>query len=161
REWGGGGLWDIGCYSVNLSRMLFGEEPAAVSAALVRDPVSGVDVVASGTLAFPSGVASFTAAIQAEPDQRVHVYGTEGRIQVEIPFNIPPELPTRLFLTTGRNAPEACETEVIELPAADPYACQADAFAAAALDGAPSPLPVSDAIGNVRVLTDLFAAAGS
>ncbi len=160
-EWGGGGLWDIGCYSVNLSRMLFGEEPTAVTAALVRDPVSGVDVVATGTLAFPSGVASFTAATQAEPDQRVHIYGTEGRIAIEIPFNIPPELPTRVLLTTGRGAPEAYQTEVIEVPAADPYACQADAFAAAVLDGAPSPLPLSDAIGNVRVLTDLLAAARS
>ena len=161
REWGGGGLWDIGCYSVNLSRMLFGEEPTAVTAALVRDPISGVDIVATGTLAFPSGVASFTAATQAEPDQRVHVYGTEGRITIEIPFNIPPQLPTRVLLTTGRKAPEAYDTEVIEIPAGDPYAFQADAFAAAVLDGAPSPLPVSDAIGNVRTLVRLFEAAGS
>jgi hypothetical protein len=58
-------------------------------------------------------------------------------------------------------APEAYRTEVIEVPAADPYACEADAFAASVLDGAPSPLPLSDAIGNVRVLTGLFAAAGS
>ena len=160
-EWGGGGLWDIGCYSVNLSRMLFGEEPDAVSASLVRDPVSGVDVVATGTLAFPTGVASFTCATLVEPDQRVHVYGSEGRIDVEIPFNIPPTLPTRVFLTTGRNAPEAQETETFELPPADPYACQADAFAAAVLDGAPSPLPLSDAIANVRVIERLFAAARS
>jgi predicted dehydrogenase len=160
-EWGGGGLWDIGCYSVNLSRMLFGEEPGAVSAALVRDPVSGVDVVATGTLAFPSGIASFTCATLVEPDQRVHVYGSEGRIAIEIPFNVPPTLPTRVSLTTGRNAPEAQDTETFELPPADPYACQADAFAAAILDGAPSPLPLSDAIANARVLEWLFAAAGS
>jgi predicted dehydrogenase len=158
-EWGGGGLWDIGCYSVNLSRMLFGEEPGAVSAALVRDPVSGVDVVATGTLAFPTGVASFTCATLVEPDQRVHVYGSEGRIDIEIPFNIPPTLPTRVLLTTGRNAPEAQDTETFELPPADPYACQADAFAAAILDGAPSPLPLWDAIANARVIERLFAAA--
>jgi predicted dehydrogenase len=161
KAWGGGGLWDIGCYTVNLSRMLFGEEPDAVSAALVRDPESGVDILASGTLAFRSGLASFTVGTQTEPDQRVHVYGTEGRITIEIPFNIPPELPTRVLVTTGRNAPEAYETEVMTIPAADPYACEVDAFAAAVLDDTPSPLPLSDAIGNVRVLTDLFVAAGS
>jgi predicted dehydrogenase len=160
-DWGGGGLWDIGCYSVNLSRMLFGEEPDTVAASLVRDPVSGVDIVASGILAFPSGVASFTVATQVEPDQRVHVYGTEGRITIEIPFNIPPQLPTRVLLTTGRRAPEAWQTEVIAIPAGDPYAFQADAFAAAVLDGSPSPLPLADALGNVRTLVRLFAAAGS
>jgi predicted dehydrogenase len=158
-EWGGGGLWDIGCYSVNLSRMLFGDEPEAVSAALVRDPISGVDVVATGTLAFATGVASFTCATLVEPDQRVHLYGSEGRIDIEIPFNIPPTLPTRVFLTTGRNAPEAQETETFELPPVDQYACQADAFAAAILDGAPPPLPLSDAIANARVLERLFQAA--
>ena len=109
-----------------------------MSAALVRDPVSGVDVVATGTLAFPTGVASFTCATRVEPDQRVHIYGTEGRIEIEIPFNIPPTLPTRVFADDGpqrtRGAPE---TETFELPPADPYACEADAFAAAVLDGAP------------------------
>jgi predicted dehydrogenase len=161
REWGGGGLWDIGCYSVNLSRMLFGEEPTGVTAALVRDPGTGVDILATGTLAFPSGLASFTVGTQTEPDQRVHIYGTEGRIMIEIPFNIPPELPTRVLLTTGRRVPEAYDTEVITIPAADPYAAQADAFAAAVLDGAPSPLPLTDSLGNVRTLLRLFEAAGS
>jgi predicted dehydrogenase len=155
--YGGGGLWDIGCYLVNLSRMLFGGEPRDVSASFVRDPATGVDIVASGTLAFEGGLASFTCATQLEPDQRVHVYGTEGRISVGIPFNIPPTLPTSVSLTTGRNAPEAWDTESIEIPAADPYACQADAFAAAVLDGAPSPLPIADALANARVLERLFA----
>jgi len=157
--YGGGGLWDIGCYCVNLSRMLLDGEPATVSASLIRDAASGVDVVASGTMAFGNGIASFTCATQLEPDQRVHVYGTEGRILVEIPFNIPPSLPTRILLTTGRRAPEAWQTEVLEIPAADAYAAQADAFAASVLDGEPSPLPLSDALGNVRTLERLFAAA--
>jgi predicted dehydrogenase len=160
-EWGGGGLWDIGCYSVNLSRMLFDSEPAAVSAALVRDPVSGVDVLATGTMAFPAGVASFTCATLLEPDQRVHVYGSDGRIDIEIPFNIPPLLATRVFLTTGRNAPEAQATETFELPPADQYARQADAFAATILDGAPSPLPLADTIANTRVIERLFLAGES
>jgi len=160
-DWGGGGLWDIGCYCVNLSRMLFGGEPGTVSASLVRDPASGVDIVATAFMAFETGLASFTVATQLEPDQRVHLYGTEGRILVEIPFNIPPDRPTRVLLTTGRRPPEDPGTEVFEVPAADPYACEADAFAAAVLDGEPSPLPLSDAIGNVRVLQRLFAAAGS
>ena len=50
--YGGGALFDIGCYSVNLSRMLFGAEPERVEAAIIRDPASGVDVLTSGLLQF-------------------------------------------------------------------------------------------------------------
>jgi predicted dehydrogenase len=157
--YGGGALYDIGCYCVNLSRMLFGSEPVDVAASLVRDPATGVDILTSGHLAFADGIASFTCATQAEPDQRVHVYGTQGRITIPIPFNIPPTLPTEITLTTGRQAPEAYETETFAFEPADPYACEADAFAAAILDGAPAPVPMSDAIANLRVIERLFAAA--
>jgi predicted dehydrogenase len=49
-EAGGGALFDIGCYSVNLSRMLFGAEPIRVSAGIVRDPALGVDTLTSAIL---------------------------------------------------------------------------------------------------------------
>ena len=156
--YGGGALYDIGCYSVNLSRMLFDAEPDSVSAAIVRDPASGVDVLTSGTLAFPGGVASFTCATRAETDQRVHVYGTGGRISIEIPFNIPPDRPTRVFVTQGGDPPVAPATETLEFAPADPYACEADAFAAAILAGAPAPVAPADAIANLRVIERLFAA---
>ncbi len=157
--YGGGALMDIGCYCVNLSRLLFGGEPVDVAASVVRDPASGVDILASGTMAFEAGLASFSVATQAEPDQRVHIYGTEGRISIDIPFNIPPELPTRIHLTTGRQAPERYRTEIFELAPADPYACEADAFAAAILEGRPAPVPMSDAIANMRVIERLVASA--
>jgi predicted dehydrogenase len=41
----------------------------------------------------------------------------------------------------------------------DPYAAQAEAFARVVLDGAPLPIPVSDAVGNLRVIEAIFAAA--
>ncbi len=157
--YGGGALMDIGCYCVNLSRLLFGSEPVDVAASVVRDPASGVDILASGTMAFDAGLASFSVATQAEPDQRVHIYGAEGRITVDIPFNIPPELPTRVRLTTGRRAPEAYQTEIFELAPADPYACEADAFAAAILEGGPCPVPMADAVANMRVIERLLASA--
>ena len=157
-DYGGGALYDIGCYSVNLSRMLFGAEPHGVSASIARDPASGVDVLTSGTLAFADGVASFTCATRLEADQRVHVYGTLGRAEVEIPFNIPPTLPTRVLVTAGGDPPVAPATETLEFAPADPYACEADAFAAAILEGRPAPVPPTDAIANLRVIERLFAA---
>src|SRR4029450_11003981 len=102
---GGGALYDIGCYSVNLSRMLFGTEPVRIQGSVTRDPVTGIDTLTSGILGFADGLATFTCAIRAEPDQRVPIYGANGRISFEIPFNIPPDLPMRVFVSAGGGAP--------------------------------------------------------
>jgi predicted dehydrogenase len=157
--YGGGALYDIGCYSVNLSRMLFGTEPERVEAAIIRDRESGVDILASGLLRFPDGIATFTCSTRAEPDQQVHIYGTSGRISVDIPFNIPPDRPTRIRVTAGGDPPVAPATETIEFEAADPYGVEAECFAAAILDGGPLPTPSEDALANLRVIEAIFAAA--
>jgi predicted dehydrogenase len=159
RAFGGGALFDIGCYSVNLSRMLFGSEPTRVSASVVRDPVSGVDVLTSAILEFPDGVATFTCSTRAEPDQQVHVYGTAGRISVGIPFNIPPDRPTHVYLAAGGDPPVAPAVETLTFEPADPYAVEAEQFAAAVLDGAELPAPPEDAVANLRVIERLFEAA--
>ena len=156
---GGGALYDIGCYSVNLSRMLFDGEPTRVDAIVVRDPLNGTDVVASGILAFGDGLASFTCSTRLEDDQRVDIYGTAGRISIEIPFNIPPDRPTRLFVTAGGEPPVAPDTETLTFETADPYTVEAEAFALAVLEGRPVPVPPSDAIGNLRVIERILASA--
>jgi predicted dehydrogenase len=158
REYGGGALFDIGCYSVNLSRLLFGGEPTRVEASILRDPVSGVDIVTSGLLEFGVGIATFTCSTRAEDDQRVHVVGTEGRIAIGIPFNIPPDRPTQVLVTHGGEPPVAPATEVLTFAAADPYTVQAERFADAVLDGGPTPVPPSDAVANLRVIERLFMA---
>jgi predicted dehydrogenase len=159
REYGGGALMDIGCYSVNLSRMLFGAEPDRIEASITRDPASGVDVLTSALLGFGDGVATFTCSTRAEPDQRVHVYGTEGRLSVGIPFNIPPDRPTEVSVTAGGDPPVAPDTEVLTFEASDEYTVQAEAFAGAVLDGGPVPLPPEDSIANMRVIEAIVAAA--
>ena len=155
-ETGGGALYDIGCYCVNLSRMLFGAEPERVGGSVLRDPVMGIDVLTSGILDFGDVVATFTCSTRAEPDQRVHIYGTDGRISIEIPFNIPPDRPTRVFITAGGDPPVRPETEVLTFDPANEYTIQAERFAAAVLDGGQVPIPPSDAVGNLRVIEELF-----
>ena len=160
RDAGGGALFDIGCYSVNLSRMLFNAEPERVQASLVRDPDLGIDVLASGLLTFPGGgTATFTCSIRSEPDQRVHIYGTEGHISIGIPFNIPPDVPTRVFVTHGGDPPVAPNVERVTFDVADPYGAEADAFAASILDGSPIPIPPDDAVANLRVIERIVEAA--
>jgi predicted dehydrogenase len=76
-ELGGGALYDIGCYCINLSRMLFGAEPTAIEASVTRDE-TGTDVLTSAILAFDAGVATFTCSTRAEPDQRAHILRDRG-----------------------------------------------------------------------------------
>ena len=159
RDFGGGALYDIGCYNVNLSRLLFGTEPTRIAASIARDPATGVDVLTSAILTFADGTATFTCGTRVETDQRVEIYGTTGRISIGIPFNIPPDRPTRIFVTAGGDPPIAPATEAIEFPAADPYGVEADAFAAAVLDGTPLPFDATDAVANLRVIEGIFAAA--
>jgi predicted dehydrogenase len=158
---GGGALYDVGCYCINLSRILFGREPSRVSGALVRDPVGGTDVLTSGILEFGDGIAAFTCSTRAENDQRVDIYGTQGRISVPIAFNIPPDRPTEILLIAGGEPPLAPNIERLVFATADPYTVQAEVFAAAVLDGVEPPFPATDAVANLRVIEQVFGSARS
>jgi predicted dehydrogenase len=158
-ELGGGALYDIGCYCINLSRMLFGAEPGAIEASVTRDE-TGTDVLTSAILAFDAGVATFTCSTRAEPDQRVHIYGTEGRISIGIPFNIPPDRPTEIVVTAGGDPPVSPDSETLTFATANQYTIQAERFADAVLDDHPLPIPPEDAIGNLRVIETIFRAGG-
>ena len=153
---GGGALYDIGCYNVNLSRMLFGSEPRVVGASVTRDPELHVDVLTSAMLEFSDGVADFTCSTRAEPDQRVHIYGSEGRISIGIPFNIPANLPTKVFVTAGGDPPVAVHMETLTFAPANQYTIQAELFARAALDDEPLPISIEDAIANMEVIDRTF-----
>jgi len=93
---GGGGLMDVGCYNISLSRFLFGTEPRRVLGIVEVDPRFNTDRLASGILDFGRGTATFTCSTQLAPYQRVNIFGTEGRVEIEIPFNAPPDKPYRM-----------------------------------------------------------------
>lgn len=161
-EFGGGALYDVGCYAINSARWLFGTEPEVVGATLERTFAGGsfgTDTVTAALLRFPNGSATFACATTLEPGQWVHIMGEQGRIELWIPFNIPPDLPTHLTVTHGGSPPVAPDVRRIEVPATDQYATQADAFAAHVLDGAPPAVSPADTIANLRVIEAVFAAA--
>ena len=106
-EYGGGAVMDIGCYPINVARWMFDGEPTTSSAAVRLDPRFGTDAVTSAVLDFGGRHATFTCSTQIEPDQRVHLIGTTGRLLVEIPFNIPPDRPTRIVHAAGGDPPVA------------------------------------------------------
>ncbi len=159
-EVGGGSLYDIGCYAVNAARFLFGTEPTQVKGIVLRDPDLGTDVVTSALLDFGVGQSSFVCSTQMEDDQRVVIHGTTGRIVVEIPFNIPPDRPTRILEIAGGDPPVDPGVRIHEIPAANPYTVEADAFSKAIRTGAPAPVPPEDAVANMEVIERIFADAG-
>ena len=157
-ENGGGALMDIGCYNINLSRMLFGAEPVSIDGVVRRDPVMGVDTLTSAILDFPGGgQATFTCSTRAEPYQRVHIVGDSGRIEIEIPFNIPPDRPTRIFVTSGGEPPTDPNTEEVVFPAVDQYTIQAELFGQSILENTDYPVPLEDAINNMRIIEAVLA----
>ena len=139
--------------------MLFDAEPSRVTGAVTRDPVGGTDTVVSRHPRVRRRLATFTASTRAEDDQRVHVYGTKGRISIEIPFNIPPDRPTHVHVAAGGDPPVAPDVETLTFETADPYTAEAAHFAEAVLAGRPVPVPPADAVANLRVIEALFASA--
>lgn len=145
-ETGGGGLMDIGCYCISFARFVYDREPQRVLATVEYDPKFKTDRLTSGILDFGVGTATFTCSTQIQPYQRVNIFGTEGRIEVEIPVNVPNDQPARMWLQRGT------QSEEIMLQASDQYTLQGDAFSLAILNDTPVPTPLEDAVANMRVL---------
>jgi len=150
---GGGALMDIGCYPISLSRFLFDDQPRRVLGRIERDPKFGTDRLTSAILEFAQGVSTFTVSTQLVPRQRVNLLGTEGRVEIEIPFNAPPDRPCRMWHERGER------TEEMVLPTTDQYQVQGDLFSRAILDDGPVPTPLADAVANMRVIDAVAASA--
>jgi predicted dehydrogenase len=147
-EMGGGALMDIGCYPVTLSRMIFGGEPTRIVSSVDRDPAFGTDKLTSAILDYPQGQCVFSCSTQMNPYQRVIIFGTKGRVEIEIPFNAPPDKPTRIFVEPGG--------VVEEFPVCDQYTIQGDLFSRAILDNTPVPVSIEDALGNMLAIESVF-----
>jgi len=154
-EAGGGALMDIGCYLIHASRYAFGEQPTRVVGLIDRDPKMHIDRLTSAILDFPGGQSIFTCSTQMVPYQRIQFFGTKGRIEIEIPFNAPPDRPTRLFIdATGDLFGGGITTE--DFPVCDQYTLQGDAFSKAVLEDTEVPVSVEDAISNMAVIEAVF-----
>lgn len=159
-EYGGGGLMDIGCYLIYTSRLIFGEEPARVFALMEVDPEMRTDVLTSAILQFPSGQCVFTCGTQVVPYQRVQIFGTRGRVEIEIPFNAPPDRPCRIFVDDGTD-PSGRSAEILEFETCDQYTIQGDLFSKSIREGTELPVPLEGSIRNMAVIEALVRSANS
>ena len=159
-ESGGGALMDIGCYLILASRYAFGREPSRVIGLVDRDPQMQTDRLTSAILDFGTGQSIMTCSTQLVPYQRMHFFGTKGRVEIEIPFNAPNDRPTRVFVDDGGDLfGNSITTETF--PIADQYTIQGDAFSKAVLEGGEVPVPVEAAVKNMAVIDAIFRSAES
>jgi predicted dehydrogenase len=152
---GGGGLMDIGCYCISLSRFIYGAEPWRACGIIEEDPNMKVDRLTSGILEFSRGTSTFTCATQLVPYQRVNIFGTKGRIEIEIPFNAPSDRPCKVWHGDGNRIEE------IVLEVCNQYTIQGDLFSRAVLEDRDVPVPLEDAVANMQVIEALISSARS
>ena len=150
---GGGGLMDIGCYCISLARLIFDEEPQRVFGKIEYDPGFETDRICSGILDFVQGTSTFTCSTQLVPYQRVNVFGTKGRIEIEIPFNAPPDKPCKILFQNNE------KIEEIEIKICDQYTIQGDLFSLSVLKNEKVPTPIEDAVENMKVLEAVIQSA--
>lgn len=164
----GGALMDIGCYCVSLARLIADSEPVEVHGTGVVHE-SGVDELVTGSLRFGDGtLASFTAGMTAQADNRAMILGDEGYLLIPVPwkppvreaeFSIHKATPPRQD-TAGKVLPPS-GPEVFHIDAGKPlYALEADDFAAAVLDGAPLTVTKQHSLGNAVVVDELRRQVG-
>jgi len=152
---GGGGMLDIGCYTISQARFIFGAEPRRTFGIVEYDPQFKVDRLASGVLDFGIGTATFTCGTQLTPYQRVNIFGTKGRVEIEIPFNALTDRPSKIWHQ------QEDEIEEILLDTCNQYTLQGDLFSQAVLDGTEVPTPLEDAVANMKVIEAVFHSAKS
>jgi predicted dehydrogenase len=148
-ELGGGALMDIGCYPITISRFVYETEPRRVLGFIERDSATGTDTLTSAILDFPNGHSTFTCSTRLAPYQRMIFMGTEGRIEVLIPFNAPNDRPTQILL----------DDVTIEFPICDQYEIQGSLFSQAIRENREQPIPLEDAINNMAVIDAVFRSA--
>ena len=155
-ELAGGAMMDVGCYAIHLLRTLAGAEPD-VKSARARELKPGVDRFLHAEFGFKDGR---TGAITASMLSRrllavgARVEGTEGSLRVSNP--IMPQYKHRIVVrkTTGAKRKE----KVAPYPST--YAAQLQAFADAVLRNQPFPTNIDDAVANMTVIDQCYAAAG-
>ena len=140
---------DIGCYPITMSRFMFEAEPRRVLGLIERDPVFGTDTLTSAALDFEQGQSTFTCSTRLAPYQRMIFHGTDGRIEVLLPFNAPKDRPTQIIL----------DEETVEIPVCDQYEIQGSLFSQALRQNTEQPVPLEDSINNMVVIDAVFRSA--
>ncbi|MFD0586596.1 Gfo/Idh/MocA family protein [Paenibacillus sp. GCM10027627] len=148
KEWGGGSIYDVGCYPVHAARLLLGKEPEAVTVQAVFSPEHGdVDMMASGLMEFAGGVSlTFDCGMWAAFRNPLEVLGSEGIIEVPSAY-VTNEPGSANFFVQARG-----ERREIQVPHVNSYTEQADRLYRAVAGLEPLPGGATDSVSNMKAL---------
>jgi predicted dehydrogenase len=159
-EVAGGSLTDKGCYAVALARFLFDREPERVIAAMDIDLDFKVDRLTTALMEFDGAQASFNCASQLAAYQHLVIMGERGRLEADIPVNLPDDGLTRLRMVTGSMlAEQVAETMTFE--PCNQYRLMFEAFSQAVRSGSALPVSLPFSAGNARAVEALFRSSAS
>lgn len=148
KEWGGGSLYDVGCYPISAARYILEREPIATTVqAMFSEKHGGVDMMASGLLEFSDDVALvFDCGMWAAPRSPLEIIGTDGIIELPNAFLSHTEEGSYFYVRKGD------EVQEIKTPYYNSYALQADAMARTIRGEVVQQFPLEDAVANMKVL---------
>ena len=151
KAYGGGALWDVGCYPVSYSRILAGAPVVEVSGQMVAGR-GGVDEVFAGQMRFANGVlAQFDCGFALPGRWFMEAVGSERSLYIADPYK--PGLRTQLLLSHNG------ESEAIEVEGGDLYLGEVENMADAILNGAPTLITLDDSRANMAALLGLYRSA--
>ena len=151
KEYGGGSLWDVGCYPISYARMLVGEEPAEVFGSQVTGP-GGSDESFYGQMRFGNGVhAQFDSGFKSQLRSYMEIVGSEGMIQVPNPFK--PGAMSEVILTSGN------KTKKIRIWGQELYLGEVEDMCDAVQKQKPPHISLQDSRANVAAILALAKSA--
>jgi xylose dehydrogenase (NAD/NADP) len=149
-EWGGGCLWDVGCYPLSFVRFVLGAEPVEVVGSQVVG-TTGVDETFAGQLVFPGGVlAQIDAGFRSAFRTQLEVAGTAGTIFVPQPWR-PEGQPIRLV--------RGEDVEEIVVGGEDRYLLEIEDLADCVRTGRTPRVTLAESRGNVATIVALLESA--
>ena len=148
---GGGGLLDIGCYCVDVAKMIFDGNPKSAQSHIEYDTNFSTDRLTTGLLEFERGTATLVCSTQTYPFQQVCIHGTQGRIEVDIPFNSASDEELRsIRIITQDGVVEKTFEQV------NAYALMAQAMQQALENQHPLPITLEDSMETMAIIDRLF-----
>ncbi|MEH7095756.1 Gfo/Idh/MocA family protein [Neobacillus vireti] len=147
-EWGGGSIYDVGCYPISAARLLLEQEPEAVTVQAFFSPEhDNVDMMVTGLIEFPNQLGvTFMCGMWANFQNTLQIVGTKGKIDVSNAFIVNSNLGGSFTVTVDG------ETRTEPVEEFNQYTLQVDEFAESILAGTSLRFPSEDSIKNMKVI---------
>ena len=150
-EWGGGSIWDLGCYPISYTRTVVGEDPLEVFGWQVMGE-TGIDDTFVGQMRFEGGVqAQFDSSFVIPFRSFMEIVGSDAMLSIPTPFK--PGINEKIFITRDD------KIETIRIKGQELYLGEVEDIADAILDGKDTFISLDDSRANVAVISAFLESA--